>query len=156
MTRRARVTLCSANDKEARALHGLVSARLEEGHLLPRPLGEPSVRTTRFVVATRWRRIVGCAELAALSPLAFDPGERGYGVGTMIVNELRRRSAGGFEKLSAFTHAPAYFMLTPDCVQCPLFRACGQRQMVVPLESADDLNRATPSPASLQAVAGCA
>ena len=76
----------------------------------------------------------------------------------MIVDELRRRARDeGFEKLCAFTHAPAYFIqmgfsivphtwllekLTTDCVKCPLFRACGQYAMVVPLESVYDVDRA--------------
>ena len=159
MKQRGRVTLRSANDSEARSLHALISDNREEGHLLPRTLGELALHATRFVVATRGRRIVGCAELAALSPqvaevrsLAVDPRERGKGVGTMIVDELRRRARSeGFEKLCAFTHAPAYFIhmgfsivphtsliekLTTDCVKCPLFRTCGQYAMVVPIDDA--------------------
>jgi len=160
-----RPSLRSAKDSEARALHALIAANLEEGHLLPRTLTEVTRHATRFVVATRGRRIVGCAELAALSPhvaevrsLAVDGSERGKGVGTMIVDELRRRARDeGFEKLCAFTHAPAYFIqmgfsivphtwllekLTTDCVKCPLFRACGQYAMMVPLESVYDADRA--------------
>lgn len=159
MTPRGRMSLRSAKDSEAGTLHALIAANLEEGHLLPRTLSELTVHATRFVVATRGRRIVGCAELAALSPhvaeirsLAVDGRERGKGVGTMIVDELRRRARGeGFERLCAFTHAPAYFIpmgfsiiphtwllekLTTDCVKCPLFRACGQYAMVVPLDCA--------------------
>ena len=159
MKPRGRVTLRSAADSEARSLHALISANLEEGHLLPRAPGELAAHATRFVVATRGRRIVGCAELASLSPLvaevrslAVDRRERGQGVGTMIVDELRRRARrDGFEKLCAFTHAPAYFIqmgfsivphtwllekLTTDCVKCPLFRRCGQYAMVVPLDDA--------------------
>lgn len=152
-----RMTLRSAKDSEARTLHALISAHLEEGHLLPRTLSELALHATRFVVATRGRRIVGCAELAALSPhvaevrsLAVATGERGNGVGTEIVDELRRRARSeGFDKLCAFTHAPAYFIqmgfsivphtwvlekLTTDCINCPLFRTCGQYAMVVPLD----------------------
>jgi amino-acid N-acetyltransferase len=162
---RGRVTLRPAKPSEARTLHALISANLQEGHLLPRTLPELSVHASRFVVATRARRIVGCAELAALSThvaevrsLAVDAGERGKGVGTMIVDELRRRARReGFEKLCAFTHAPAYFIqmgfsivphtwllekVTTDCVHCPLFRTCGQFAMIVPLESAYDVDRA--------------
>jgi amino-acid N-acetyltransferase len=165
MKPRGRPSLRSAKDSEARALHALIADNLEEGHLLPRTRAELTRHATRFVVATRGRRIVGCAELAALSPhvaevrsLAVDGSERGKGVGTMIVDELRRRARDeGFEKLCAFTHAPAYFIqmgfsivphtwllekLTTDCVKCPLFRACGQYAMVVPLESVHDADRA--------------
>jgi amino-acid N-acetyltransferase len=168
----SRVMLRSAKNSEARALHALIAANLEEGHLLPRTLGELKIHAGRFVVATRGRRIVGCAELAALSAhvaevrsLVVDPGERGHGVGTMIVDELRRRArTEGFDKLCAFTHAPAYFIpmgfsivphtwllekVTTDCVKCPLFRGCGQYAMVVPVESAYEVNR---SPAHEPAV----
>ena len=165
MKPRGRINLRSAKASEGRTLHALIAANLEEGHLLPRTLTELTVHAARFVVATRGRRIVGCAELAALSPqvaevrsLAVDGRERGQGVGTMIVDELRRRARGeGFEKLCAFTHAPAYFIqmgfsivphtwliekVTTDCVKCPLFRTCGQYAMVVPLDSVYDVDRA--------------
>ena len=164
MKPRSRVMLRSAKNSEARALHALIAANLEEGHLLPRTLGELKTHAGRFVVATRGRRIVGCAELAALSAhvaevrsLVVDPGERGHGVGAMIVDELRRRArTEGFDKLCAFTHAPAYFIpmgfsivphtwllekVTADCVKCPLFRRCGQYAMVVPVESACEVDR---------------
>ena len=165
MTPRGRMSLRAAKASEARTLNTLIAANREEGHLLPRTLSELTVHAPRFVVATRGRRIVGCAELAALGPhvaevrsLAVDGRERGKGVGAMIVGELRRRArAEGFEKLCAFTHAPAYFIqmgfsivphtwllekVTTDCVKCPLFRACGQYAMVVPLESVYDSDRA--------------
>jgi amino-acid N-acetyltransferase len=165
MTRRGRVTLRSAKESEARTLYTLITASRDEGHLLPRTLAELTAHASRFVVATRGRRVVGCAELAALSPhvaevrsLAVDGRERGQGVGTLIVDELRRRARSeGFEKLCAFTHAPAYFIqmgfsivphtwvlekLTTDCVRCPLFRSCGQYAMVTPLESAAEVERA--------------
>jgi amino-acid N-acetyltransferase len=158
MNHRGRIAVRSAKASEAKALHALISANLEEGHLLPRTMDEIAAHASRFVVATRARRIVGCAELAALSPmvgevrsLAVGREERGQGLGTMIVDELRRRARReGFEKLCAFTHAPAYFIqmgfsivphtwllekVTTDCVKCPLFRNCGQYAMVVPVEA---------------------
>jgi amino-acid N-acetyltransferase len=182
MKRRGRITLRSAKQAEARTLHALISAHLEEGHLLPRTIGELTTHAERFVVASRGRRIVGCAELAPLSAhvaevrsLAVDSTERGRGVGTMLVNELRYRARGdGFEKLCAFTHAPRYFIqmgfsivphtwllekVMTDCVRCPLFRACGQYAMVVPLECAQDrsgestyADGRTPAPGDLAAV----
>ena len=165
MKQRGCINLRSARDSEARRLYALIAANLEEGHLLPRTHSELKVHASRFVVATRGRRIVGCAELATLGPhvaevrsLAVDARERGKGVGTLIVDELRRRARSeGFEKLCAFTHAPAYFIqmgfsivphtwvlekLTTDCIKCPLFRTCGQYAMVVPLESPYDVDRA--------------
>jgi amino-acid N-acetyltransferase len=158
---RARITLRSATPADARKLHALVSGNLEEGHLLPRTLGELAVHAERFVVAVRARRIAGCAELAPLSPhvaevrsLAVDRNERGDGIGTLLIDEIRRRARrDGYEKLCAFTHTPGYFIhqgfsIVPhlwltekvftDCVKCPLFRRCGQYAMVLPLEGAAD------------------
>ena len=165
MARSTRTTLRTAETSDAPKLFALISANLVEGHLLPRTLEELTVHATRFVVAIRGRKIVGCAELAPLSPqvsevrsLAVDASARRHGVGTMLVEELRQRSRReGFDKLSAFTHAPGYFMpmgfsivphlwipekIFTDCVKCPQFRRCGQYAMVLPLDSiADSIDR---------------
>lgn len=161
MTRSTRTMLRTADVSEAPKLHALISANLVEGHLLPRTLDELTVHATRFVVAVRGRKIVGCAELAPLSPqvaevrsLAVDASARRHGVGTMLVDELRLRARReGFDKLCAFTHAPGYFMpmgfsivphlwipekIFTDCVKCPQFRRCGQYAMVTPLDSVVD------------------
>jgi amino-acid N-acetyltransferase len=89
MPRSTRITLRTAEAAEAGALHALISANLVEGHLLPRTLDELAVHATRFVVALRGRTIVGCAELAPLSPqvaeirsLAVDRSARRQSVGT--------------------------------------------------------------------------
>lgn len=157
--RGTRTVLRSATPADARKLHTLIAANREEGHLLPRSLGELTVHAERFVVAMRARKIVGCAELAPLSPhvaevrsLAVDSAARQSGVGRMLVGELRRRARRqSFEKLCAFTHTPAYFIpmgfsIVPhhwllekvftDCVKCAQFRRCGQYGMVVPLDDA--------------------
>jgi amino-acid N-acetyltransferase len=159
MTRSSRITLRTATSAEAARIHALITANLDEGRLLPRMLPELKLHAGRFVVALRGRRIVGCAELAPLSPqvaevrsLAVDPSARSMGVGTGLVEELRLRARReGFETLCAFTHAPGYFMpmgfsivphlwvaekIFTDCVKCPKFRQCGQYAMVLPLESA--------------------
>src|SRR5438552_13931801 len=115
---RGRIRLRTGETADAKKLFALIQANLEEGHLLPRTLGELTVRANQFVVAVRARTIVGCAELAPLSPhvaevrsLAVEAKARGSGVGAMIVDELRRRArCAGFEKLCAFTHAPGYFI----------------------------------------------
>ena len=156
--------LRSGDAGDAKKIHALLQANREEGHLLPRTLGELTVHAGRFVVAVRGRRIVGCAELAPLSAhvaevrsLAVDSSARGGRVGVLIVDELRRRARrSGFEKLCAFTHAPGYFSrmgfsIVPhswllekvftDCVKCPEFRRCGQYGMVVPLESMSETSR---------------
>lgn len=176
--RRTGLALRSAAASEAPRLHALIDANLQEGHLLPRSLGELQLHAPRFVVATRRRRLVGCAELAPLSAtvaevrsLAVDRRARGAGVGTGLVAELGRRARReGFDTLCAFTHAPAYFIhmgfsIVPhlwlpekvhtDCVKCPLFRHCGQYAMVLPLEELRDRAPGTRAPAS-QAAARCA
>ena len=115
---RGRITLRTAGASDAKKLYALIQANLEEGHLLPRTLGELTVHAERFVVAVKARKIVGCAELAPLSPhvaevrsLAVDSAARGSRVGVMIVDELRLRARReGYEKLCAFTHAPRYFI----------------------------------------------
>lgn len=165
------MTLRTAEAREAKKLFALIQANLEEGHLLPRTLSELKVHANRFVVAIKGRSIVGCAELAPLSPtvaevrsLAVDSRARGSRVGVMIVDELRRRARReGFDRLCAFTHAPGYFTnmgfsivphtwllekIFTDCVKCPQFRTCGQYAMVVPLDSAFDAERGYGVPAT--------
>jgi amino-acid N-acetyltransferase len=158
---RPRISVRGATTRDARRVHALICANREEGHLLPRTLAEVERHVDRFVVAVRARRLVGCAELAALGDtvaeirsLAVDRDERGNGVGTLIVDELRGRArAEGFEKLCAFTHAPAYFIqmgfsivphtwivekIASDCVRCPHFRACGQYATMLLLDPEHD------------------
>jgi amino-acid N-acetyltransferase len=155
---RGRLTIKRAEATHAPVLHALITANLEEGHLLPRTLDELQVHADRFTIVMRGKKVVGCAELAPLSAqvaevrsLAVDAKERQHGVGTMLVEELRRRAhEDGYDKLSAFTHAPGYFSqmgfsIVPhlwipekvfaDCVKCPMFRRCGQYAMVAPLDA---------------------
>lgn len=157
-TRGRPLTIARAEPKHASALHALITSNLEEGRLLPRTLDEIAMHASRFSIVMRGRKIVGCAELAPLSArvaeirsLAVDGKERGNGVGTMLVDDLRQRAHDeGFEKLSAFTHAPGYFSqmgfsivphlwvhekIFTDCVKCPSFRRCGQYAMVAPLDT---------------------
>ena len=164
MTRQARITLRTADGSQAKKLHALITANLEEGRLLPRTLEEIGAHANRFVVAIKGRRIVGCGELAPLSAhvaevrsLAVDVSARHKGAGVLIVEELRQRARrAGFEKLCAFTHTPGYFIrlgfsivphlwltekIFTDCVKCPLFRRCGQYAMVVPLDAVSDAVR---------------
>jgi len=167
----ARITLRTADVRDAKKLFAIIQENLEEGHLLPRTLGELTVHASRFVVAIKGRTIVGCAELAPLSPtvaevrsLVVDARARGSRVGVMIVDELRRRARrDGFERLCAFTHAPGYFTnmgfsivphtwllekIFTDCVRCPQFRSCGQYALVVPLDTAFDAERGYGVPVS--------
>jgi amino-acid N-acetyltransferase len=155
---RARITVTTASASHASQLHALITANLEEGHLLPRTREELVEHAPRFAVARRGRKIVGCAELAPLGPhiaeirsLAVDRSARGCGVGTALVEELQRRArAEGFDTLCAFTHSPAYLVqmgysivphlwvpekIATDCVNCPQFRKCGQFAVVTPVQN---------------------
>jgi len=155
---RPTLTIRRADEKKAAALHALITANLEEGRLLPRTLDEITAHAERFTIVMRGRKVVGCAELAPLSAqvaevrsLAVDVKERGNGVGTMLVDELRSRAQHeGFDRLSAFTHAPGYFSqmgfsivphvwmqekIFTDCVKCEHFRRCGQYAMVAPIDA---------------------
>jgi amino-acid N-acetyltransferase len=159
MRRRGPVIIRSADASHAKRLHALITANLDEGHLLPRTLPEIKTHADRFVIGMRGSTIVGCAELAPLGAhlaevrsLAVDAKERGSGVGTSLVEEVRRRARrDGYEKLCVFTHAPGYFIemgfsivphlwllekLFTDCRTCPRFHHCGQYAMVVLLDDA--------------------
>ena len=150
------VTLRTATVAEAGAIHSLIVEHLAEGHLLPRELEEIAVHAHRFVVAVHDGEVVACAELAPLSrevaevrSAVVGRGWRNAGLGTQILDELVHRARiDGFEKLCAFTHAPAYFVhrgfsivphvwlpekILTNCHSCALFRRCGQYAVVRPL-----------------------
>lgn len=147
------VTLRTATVDEAGAIHSLIVEHLAEGHLLPRELEEIVVHAHRFVVAAQHDRILACAELAPLSrevgevrSLVVGRDARSTGLGREMLDELvRRATLAGFDKLCAFTHAPAYFVhrgfsivphvwvpekILTDCRTCVHFRRCGQYAVV--------------------------
>ena len=146
----------TATADDAGAIDALIRAHQSEGHLLPRNAGEIRRRASEFVVCEEDGRIQACAALAPLSTsvaevrsLVVSDAARGAGLATRLVEELRRRArAAGFETLSAFTHDARFFVrqnfsivpplwlpekVAKDCAGCPLFRACGQHAMVLPL-----------------------
>jgi amino-acid N-acetyltransferase len=150
------VILRASTSADVPAIHALIQANLDEGHLLPRSIRELEQHVGRFIVAVERNssrrtagRIVACAELAPLSAavaevrsLVVHPSVRARGIGRRLVDELRRMAAGaGYESLCAFTHDAAYFVrrgfsivphqwipekIALDCSACPLFRRCGQ------------------------------
>jgi N-acetylglutamate synthase-like GNAT family acetyltransferase len=158
-----RPTTCrTAKTTQAARIHALISASLADGHLLPRTLPEIQTHAERFVVAMQGAKVAGCAELAPLSPhvaevrsLTVDGSARGRGVGSLLVEEVRRRARReGFDTLCAFTHAPGYFIqrgfsivphlwlpekIFTDCTGCPRFRHCGQYAMMLSLDSTVDV-----------------
>jgi len=150
------VTLRAATPSDAGSIHGLVAANLEVGHLLPRSIGEIHEHISRFVVAELDSQVVGCAELARLSPsvaevrsLVVDESLRGRRIGTRMVARLATNAtAAGYTTLCAFTHDPAHFVrlgftivphiwmpekIAHDCTGCALFRRCGQYAVRLPL-----------------------
>ncbi len=150
--------LRAATSADAAAIHALVSAYAEEGHLLPRAVGELTVRAPRFLVAEREGSIVACAELAPIGQgtaevrsLVVDRGSRDEGLGGQLLQALRQRARiEGYARLCAFTHEPAYFVrfgfsivphtwvpekIATDCHRCPAFRSCGQHAVVLALTS---------------------
>lgn len=152
------ITFREANVSDARAIHGLINANLEVGHLLPRTLDDVTTHARRFVVAEMEGAVVACAELAPLSPtvaevrsLVVDEPVRGRQIGPRLVAELADRgNARGFATLCAFTHQPSHFVkmgftivphmwipekIAHDCTGCPLFRRCGQYAVTLPLRA---------------------
>lgn len=152
------MTFRQASAADAAAVHRLISDNLEVGHLLPRTLDDVVEHAARFLVAESEDRVIGCAELAPLSPrvaevrsLVVDEQARGRHIGPRLVTELASRAAGrGFSTLCAFTHEPSHFVrlgftivphvwvpekIAHDCTTCPLFRRCGQYAVTLPLRA---------------------
>jgi amino-acid N-acetyltransferase len=152
------MTIRPATADDAPALHALIAAHVEEGHLLPRQLAELERHASRFVVAEKRGRLHACAELAPLSDttaevrsLVVSDSFRRMGLAARLVDELRdRANASGFDTLTAFTHDARFFVrqgfsivphlsvpekIATDCVNCPLFRRCNQYAMVRPLHA---------------------
>jgi N-acetylglutamate synthase-like GNAT family acetyltransferase len=148
--------LRTATAADARAIHRLISEHVASDHLLPRTLEDIAARAGGFVVVARDGSVVGCAELAPLSPqvaevrsLVVDAAARGLGAGRAILDALVDRATdAGHTRLCAFTHRPAYFIrlgfsivphlwvrekVVTDCVDCPLFRSCGQHAVELSL-----------------------
>jgi len=150
------VTLRAAAPSDAAAIHSLVAANIEGGHLLPRSIEDIRDHVARFFVAERAGQVVGCAELARLSStvaevrsLVVDESLRGQRIGTRLVAHLASNATtAGYSTLCAFTHAPGHFVrlgftivphiwmpekIAHDCNGCALFRRCGQYAVTLPL-----------------------
>ena len=153
---RGSLTLRQATPDDAAAIHELIAQHLHEGHLLPRQRDEVRAHAHRFILAVEDTDVVGCADLAPLSrtvaevrSLVVSGPARSSGAGGRLVDALVAGAAqAGFERLCAFTHAPAYFVqlgfsivphewlpekISTDCSTCVLFRRCGQYAVMFPL-----------------------
>ena len=150
------LTLRTANEHDAEAIHALVTAHLAEGRLLPRQLDELRRHAGRFVVAEAGGAVRACTELAPLSgvvaevrSLVVSAPYRQAGLAGRLLARLRDEAAArGFETLTAFTHDARFFVrqgfsivprlwvpekIATDCHTCPLFLHCEQFAMVFPL-----------------------
>lgn len=152
------ITFRQAHALDAPAVHKLIVDNLEAGHLLPRTLDDVTSHAGRFIVAESDGVVVGCAELAPLSPtvaevrsLVVDQHSRGRQIGPRLVAQLAADGvAKGFATLSAFTHDPSHFVrlgftivphmwvpekIERDCRTCAQFRRCGQYAVTLPLRA---------------------
>lgn len=152
------MTIRPAHAGDAAAIHALIAANRERGHLLARTLGDVTARIGGFFVAEHDGQLAGCGELARLSPavaevrsLVVDEPWRGNGVAGKLVSALHGRARlEGHQRLCAFAHDPVPFMrlgfslvphawlpekISADCARCALFRQCGQCALVVSVPS---------------------
>ena len=144
------IQLRAGEAADAAAIHGLITANLQAGHLLPRTLEDVETHAGRFVVAVSGDgAVIGCGELAPLSgdvaevrSLVVDEARRGQRTGLTLVTAIADRARElGYVTLCAFTHQPAHFIrlgfsivphvwvpekIAHDCVSCSQFRRCGQ------------------------------
>lgn len=142
---------------DAGRVYQLIAENLVSGHLLARPLGEVELHVPRFLVADDGAAVVGCGELARLSPavaevrsLVVDGPRRGTGVGRRLLDALIAEAvAQRVPRICAFTHQArpfvrAGFSIVPhpwvpakiaaDCRTCDLFRRCRQYAVVLDLQ----------------------
>lgn len=150
--------LRAAGFPDVPAVHRLIAENLEAGHLLPRTAEDVARHASRFIVADVDGEVVGCAELAPLSPdvaeirsLVVSESFRGRHIGGALVERIAANAAArGFGTLCAFTHEPSHFVrmgftivphiwvpekIAHDCTACPLFRRCGQHAVLLALRA---------------------
>lgn len=155
----AAVSIRPAGRPDADAIGRLVAANVGPGLLLPRSPADVLRHVSRFLVATRGGAVIGCGELAPLSPtisevrsLVVAAGERGAGVGARLLAALVAGGRGrGAARVCAFTHIPRAFVaqgfsivphtwlpekIMTDCQGCEWFRRCAQYAVVIELAGA--------------------
>jgi amino-acid N-acetyltransferase len=173
------IHLRTGSAEDAAAIHGLVSANLNAGHLLPRSLADVREHADRFIVAIEQHDdeelVIGCAELAPLSgsvaevrSLVVDEARRGQRTGVALVTALADRARTlGYVTLCAFTHQPSHFVrlgfsivphqwlpekIAHDCAECSQFRHCGQYAVSLALRAGSGVRLAEGVGAALRVV----
>lgn len=155
----AAVSIRPAGRPDADAIGRLVAANVGPGLLLPRSPADVLRHVSRFLVAARGGAVIGCGELAPLSPttsevrsLVVATEERGAGIGTRLLAALVAGGRGqGAARVCAFTHIPRAFVaqgfsivphtwlpekIMTDCQGCEWFRRCAQHAVVIELDGA--------------------
>ena len=107
------VILRAATPPDASAIHALIAANLEAGHLLPRSIDDIHEHVAALLRRrARRTQVVGCAELARLSPsvaevrsLVVHESLRGQKIGTRLVAHLAPRGDGGRLRDAVRVHA---------------------------------------------------
>jgi amino-acid N-acetyltransferase len=164
------IQLRTGEPADAAAIHGLITANLSVGHLLPRTFEDVESHASRFVVAVAENgSVIGCGELAPLSgevaevrSLVVDAERRGQRTGVTLVTALADRARElGYVTLCAFTHQPAHFIrlgfsivphvwvpekIAHDCVGCAQFRHCGQYAVSLSLRAGSGLRLEATAP----------
>jgi amino-acid N-acetyltransferase len=165
------IELRAGTATDAGSIHALITANLDTGHLLPRTFEDVESHADRFVVAVAGGRVIGCGELAPLSPevaevrsLVVDEASRGQHAGVTLVTALADRARElGYVTLCAFTHQPSHFVrlgfsivphvwvpekIALDCVGCSQFRHCGQYAVTLALRAGAGLRLEQSAPPS--------
>ena len=128
-------------------MHRLIADNLAGGHLLPRTIDEVLAHASRFVVAEHDGQVIGCAELAPLSPTSprcarsWSTRKPAGAHRPQLCDGLAAGAAcARFRDALPFTHQPSHFVkmgftivphmwvpekIAHDCTSCPLFRRCG-------------------------------
>src|SRR4029453_7313004 len=96
------VTLRTATSNEVSAINALITSNLAVGHLLPRTMADLTEHAARFTVAASGDRIIGCVELAPLSPgvaearsLVVDEAMRGQHIGSTPIEHMTPKAGEG-------------------------------------------------------------